>query len=315
MFEDLPATVAEFEARFGTEEGCEAFLRQKRWPSGFVCPKCQGGKSWSLRTRALEECAACGHQVSLTAGTLFENTRKPLVFWFRVIAQFTLSKSGCSAMDLHRQHGLAYQTAWTWLHKIRRTMSQAGRAPLTGAVQMDEMFLGGEDLFEHHGRSVAGKKTAIIGAVEDRGTAMGRARVEFASGTTGTAIGAFVERNVAPTATVRTDGWAAYRKPLRKHGCKHVPHVNGNPKNASKSLPFIHRIFSLLRRLVLGTYQGAIYAKHLKAYLDEFVFRFNRRTSRNRYHLVGCVLDAVAACRPPTYAELVAQAALPVGVT
>jgi hypothetical protein len=307
MLDGLPRTVAEFEARFGSEERCEEYLRAKRWPKGFVCPKCQGAKAWALRARALDQCAACDHQVSLTAGTMFEGTRKPLVFWFRVIAQFVLSKSGCSAMDLHRQHGLAYQTAWTWLHKIRATMDRAGASPLKGIVQIDETFLGGEDPPERKGRSTEGKKTEVIAAVEEHGAACGRVRLEFAGGASGEELGEFIERNLEKGATARTDGLAAYRKPLAKHGCKHIAHVVGNGKNAPKLLPHVHRVFSLLRRLLLGTYQASVSVTHLKAYLDEFVFRFNRRNSKNRYLLVDRVLDAVFS-PPPTYADLVGRA-------
>lgn len=303
----LPTTVAEFEERFGTEEQCEDYLRAKRWARGFVCPKCGGTKAWALRARALDECAACGHQVSLTAGTMFEGTRKPLVFWFRVIAQFVVSKSGCSAMDLHRQHGLAYRTAWTWLHKIRATMDRVGTSRLTGTVQIDESYLGGEDPPERKGRSTAGKKTPVIAAVEELGNACGRVRLEFAGGASGEDLGGFIGRNVEPGATARTDGLAAYRKPLENHGCKHIVHVVGKkPKNAAKVLPHVHRVFALLRRLLLGTYQGSVSVTHLKAYLDEFVFRFNRRNSKNRYLLVDRVLDA-AFRQPPTYAELVGR--------
>src|SRR5512140_393249 len=124
---DLPSTHLAFEQRFSTEVACIEYLRRQRWPNGFHCPRCAGRRAWALRSRALDQCASCGHQVSLTAVTVFHGTRKPLVLWFRVIGQFLVSKSGCSAVDVSRQHGLKYETAWTWLHKLRSCMSQFGR--------------------------------------------------------------------------------------------------------------------------------------------------------------------------------------------
>ncbi len=315
MLEDLPKTVSEFEAKFGTEVQCEEYLRRKRWPEGFVCPRCGGRRSWKLKARALDECASCHHQVSLTAGTIFENTQKPLVVWFRVIAQFVLAKSGCSAMDIHRQHGLSYQTSWTWLHKVRSTMDRVGAPKLSGRVEVDETFEGGEDDAAHKGRCVTGKKTPVVVAVETKGARCGRARIEFTGGTGVAELEPVVERNVEKGSTLVTDGLQPYQTIAKKGGFKHDRRVIGkSKKNASKLLRHVHLVISLLHRLLLGTYQGACDVTHLKRYLDEFVFRFNRRTSRNRYHLFDRVFDAICS-RPPTYAELVGRQPLQVGAT
>src|SRR6266850_609205 len=170
---DLPSTQWEFEQRFSTEAGCIEYLRRQRWPDGFRCPRCGGGRAWALRRRALDQCVSCGHQVSLTAGTVFHGTRKPLVLWFRVIGQFLVSKSGCSAVDVSRQHGLKYETAWTWLHKLRSCLSQFGRAPLDGSVEVDETYLGGEDDDSHKGRCLnwaqdAGRRCRRVARRSDR---------------------------------------------------------------------------------------------------------------------------------------------------
>jgi len=303
MLEGLPTTTIEFERTFATEEDCVAFLRRKRWPNGFRCPKCAGEKAWQLRARPLDECVGCGHQVSSTAGTVFEGTRKPLVEWFRVIAEFVVSKRGVSAKESQRRFGMSYQTAWTWLHKLRSVMDQLGREKLTGAVEMDETYLGGEDPADKKGRSVAGKKTPVIAAVEDRGESCGRLRIEFSGGVTGEDLAAFAERNIEKGATVRTDGLSSYGA-LEKAGYVRDKNVVGDGKNAPRVLPKVHRVFSLLRRWLLGTLHGSASVTHLKRYLDEYVFRFNRRNSKNRWLLFGRVIEA-AFVAPPTYRELV----------
>ncbi len=300
---DLPSTQLEFEQRFSTEAACIEYLRRQRWPDGFCCPRCSGSRAWGLRTRALDQCASCGHQVSLTAGTLFHGTRKPLRLWFRVIGQFLLSKSGCSAMDISRQHGLKYETAWTWLHKLRNCLSQLGRTPLDGIVEVDETYLGGEDDPAHKGRSLTGHKMPVIAAVESRGEAMGRLRIAAVLDATAPSLCAFVYNNVSPGSQVRTDGLQSYRS-LPRLGFRHERVVVGeDPKNAIKQMPNVHRVFSLLRRWMLGTYQGAVHSIHLQSYLDEFVFRFNRRRSANRWLLFQRLLES-AFKRPITYPML-----------
>jgi transposase-like protein len=303
---DLPSTQLEFEERFSTEAACMQYLRRQRWPEGFRCPKCDGTRAWELRRRALDQCASCNHQVSLTAGTVFHGTRKPLRLWFRVIGQFLLSKSGCSALDISRQHGLNYETAWTWLHKLRSCMEQFGRALLEGDVEVDETYLGGEDDEAHKGRSLSGHKTPVAAAVEWRGEAVGRIRLIAVLNATAASLCGFVQQNVAPGAHVKTDGLPSYFH-LSELGFHHQRVVLGtNPKNAIKHLPNVHRVFSLLRRWLLGTYQGAAHPIHLQSYLDEFVFRFNRRRSANRWLIFQRLLER-AFSRPPTYATLIGR--------
>jgi Zn ribbon nucleic-acid-binding protein len=305
MMDGLPATAIEFERKFATEKDCIRFLREQRWEAGFRCPSCGGNKAWQLAARPLDECAACGHQVSITAGTIFEGTRRPLVEWFRVIAEFVVSKRGISAQEIQRRFGMTYKTAWTWLHKIRSTMDRVGGAKLNGKVEMDETYIGGEDPPEKKGRSVAGKKTPVLAAVEDRGECCGRLRLEFAGGATKEDIQDFVERNIEKGSEIRTDGWGGYND-LESTGYKREKHIVGNGKNAPKVLPKVHRVFSLIRRWLLGTYHGSASVTHLKRYLDEYVFRFNRRSASNRWHLFGRVIEA-AFITPPTFRELVGR--------
>jgi transposase-like protein len=299
---DLPKTMFEFEERFGSEAACVEYLRGRRWPEGFVCPRCGGRKAWQLRSRALDECAACGHQVSLTAGTAFAGTRKPLYLWFRVIAELLFSKRGCSALELTRRFPLSYETAWTWLHKLRSCMDRSGGDPLSVSVEVDETYLGGADDGEHRGRSLAGKKLLVAGAVECRGDGCGRARLRAMSAATSAALCGFIGANVAKGSSVRTDGFRQYKR-ISEQGYEHVRIVVGDPKKASKLFPRIHRVFSLLDRWLLGTLHGSIRRAHLQRYLDEFIFRFNRRTATHRAllfeRLVGALFKAV-----PTYRQL-----------
>src|SRR5512140_2078345 len=195
---DLPSTHLAFEQRFSTEVACIEYLRRQRWPNGFHCPRCAGRRAWALRSRALDQCASCGHQVSLTAVTVFHGTRKPLMLWFRVIGQFLVSKSGCSAVDVSRQHGLKYETAWTWLHKLRSCMSQFGREPLDGSGEVDETYLGGEDDDAHKGRCLTGHKTPVAAAVEYGDEVIGRIRIAAVLNATALSLCGFVRQASLP---------------------------------------------------------------------------------------------------------------------
>lgn len=299
---DLPTTIFEFEERFGSEEACVAYLRERRWPAGFNCPRCGGRKAWQLRTRPLDECANCGHQVSLTAGTAFARTRKPLRLWFRVMAEMLFSKRGCSALELTRRFPLSYETAWTWLHKLRSCMDRSAGDPLDGSLEVDETDLGGRDDAEHRGRSLAGKKLLVVGAAECRGNATGRIRLRAIAAASSPLLCGFIAANVAAGSSIRTDGLRRYL-PIGEQGYQHDRVIVGDPRKASKFFPRIHRVFSLLDRWLLGTLHGSIRRAHLQRYLDEFVFRFNRRTASLRSllfeRLVGMSFQPA-----PTYAQL-----------
>ena len=139
---EYPRNQAQFEAQFGTDEACRAYLVRLRWPDGFRCPRCGNAKAWPVRT-LLRQCASCGRQTSITAGTIFQDTRTPLTVWFRAMWAVTGPKTGTSALSLQQLLGLgSYQTAWAWLHKLRRAMVRPGRERLAGQVEVDETFVG-----------------------------------------------------------------------------------------------------------------------------------------------------------------------------
>ena len=161
--EDYPKTLAEFEERFSTEDACRSYLYALRWPDGFVCPRCGQRKAW-LMGNGLYWCSSCDYKVSVTAGTIFERTKKPLIDWFRVIWWVTGQKYGASAKGLQRMLGIgSYETAWTWLHKLRRAMVRQGRDRLSGNIEVDEIFVGGEKHDGKRGRGASGKALVLYG--------------------------------------------------------------------------------------------------------------------------------------------------------
>ena len=301
-----PRTLTEFEAMFSTEEACRAYLSKLRWPDGFVCPRCQSRASWSTQ-RDLFACAACGRQVSVTAGTVFQGTRKPLSMWFQAIWWVTTQKTGASALSLQKILGLSsYQTAWTWLHKLRRAMVRPGRDRLSGRVEVDETYVGGEE--EGVSGRLTHKKAQVVIAAEEDGTRTGRIRMRRIKSVSRKELHAFVQASVESGSTVHTDGWPAYQG-LEALGYTHdVTVVSGQKESASQLLPRVHRVASLLKRWLLGTHQGAVSREHLDYYLDEFTFRFNRRTSRSRGKLFYRLLQQAVEVEPTSYRKMVKHA-------
>ena len=305
---DFPKNLMEFEERFATEEACLAYARGKKWPEGFRCARCGGRESWPVKSRRVEECRACRHQESVTAGTLFHQTRKPLRLWFRAITLWVTSKRAVSAKELSRQLGLHYETAWHWCHRLRACVGAVfGTEQLTGAVEVDETYVGGTDDRAHGGRSLAGRKALVAGAVEVRGEKMGRARLEVLPAATAEQLQGFAMRNIEPHSVAVTDGLAAYGG-LPEVGIGHQRNVIGkDSRRAIKALPRVHKLFSLFKRVVLGTFQGSVSHKHLPAYLNEFEFRFNRRNAGSRWLLFDRVLSAAPASRGLRLAQLTQQ--------
>jgi transposase-like protein len=299
--EDYPRTQAEFETRFTTEAACRQYLADLRWPDGFQCPGCRGSSAWSIGQ--LWECRACGRQTSVTAGTIFQDTRTPLTTWFRAMWWVTGTKTGTSALGLQRILGLgSYQTAWAWLHKLRRAMVRPGRDRLSGHVEIDETLIGG--LGGGRGRSTK-KKALIIVAAEEGGRGIGRVRMRRIPDASAPTLQAFIDEVVERGSYIHTDGWDGYER-VRSSGYHHdVSFLRGHHELASQLLPRVHRVVSLLKRWLLGTHQGAVTQAHLDYYLDEFTFRFNRRRSRHRGKLFFRLAQQAVAVEPVPYRTLV----------
>jgi transposase-like protein len=306
VVEDYQRTLAELEARFSSEEACREYLFRLRWPAGCKCLRCGGSKTWPLRSGRWQ-CARCGHQVSVTAGTIFQGTRTPLTVWFRAMWWMTSQKNGISALGLQRVLGLgSYQTAWVCLHKLRRAMVRPGRERLSGSVEADETYLGGLEE-GMRGRQTESKALIVVAAEED-GKGIGRIRMRRIADASAHSLISFVQESVEPGSVVHTDGWLGY-EPLQGRGYIHrLTFLRGQQNSPSELLPRVHRVVSLLKRWLLGTHQGAVSIEHLDGYLDEFTFRFNRRKSHSRGKLFYRLAQQAVAVEPTTYKAIIRSA-------
>jgi transposase-like protein len=292
--EDYPRTILEFEQLFATEEACRGYLVQLRWPEGFCCPRCGHRQAWATK-RGLYRCRQCDYQVSVTAGTIFQDTRKPLRLWFRAIWHVTSQKIGVSALGLQRVLGLPrYETTWTWLQKLRVAMVRPGRDRLSGIIEVDETYIGGEKPGKR-GRGAGGKALVMVAAQENEGH-IGRIRLCRVPDASAESLSQAVQDTVEPGSMVRTDGWGGYGQ-LTSLGYVHAV-VRETGEVGENLLPLAHRAASLLKRWLLGTHQGAVRASHLDYYLDEFTFRFNRRTSGSRGKLFYRLVQQAVQVQP-----------------
>ena len=274
-------TLREFQSMFSTEEACQKYLAECRWPDGFICPRCGNRNSYPIVKPQRWQCAGCRYQVSLTAGTILHNTKTPLTVWFWAAYLMTTDKRGVSALLLQRQLGLRrYETAWMILHKLRQAMVNLAREPLRGEVELDDAWIGGIQGGLRGSRQLRGRKAAlIVVAVEKRGRATGRARMAVIPDFRGETLIAFLRQNVAPGSRVYTDGLGSFRG-LDEAGFRHVPCTQPSRadlhKGAKSAVPLADRAIGNLKQWLLGTHHGV--GRHqLQAYLDEFVFRHNRR--------------------------------------
>ena len=298
-----PASTGEFMAWFSTDADCLDYLEWLRWPGGFVCPECGHGRGWRLGDARLM-CAACGSRTSVTAGTIFDRTRTPLTVWFTACWLFSIGKDGISALSLKRTLEIgSYQTAWAMLHRLRSVLVRPGRDRLSGVVEVDETYFGGEEPGLRGGRA-KGKKSLVAIAVERREPkGFGRCRMAILADASTDSLQAFLTDHVQEGSTVVTDGWQPYRKATGDR-YTHQRHVVPGPQ-AAKLLPGVHRVASLAKRWLLGTHQGSADDAHLASYLGEFVFRFNRRRSRSRGMVFYRVLELAVAHEPVRYRDLV----------
>ncbi len=299
---DYPRTRQEFREFFPDENACLDYLTRRRWPDGFRCPVC-GETGWRS-ARGRWTCRGCGRQTSVTAGTIFEGTRKPLLDWFEVAWRITNAKNGVSALAVSGEMGMSRETGWTWLHKFRRAMVRPDRDLLAGMVEVDETFLGGAE------DGVRGRKTirkAIVAVAVELlpGDRFGRARLARVSDASAASLHPFVLANVKPGSTLVTDAHEGYLGLDAKGYTHRVINIKQSGKTGSELLPGVHLVASLLDRWWLGTHHGAIRHRHLDAYLDEFVFRFNRRGSRARGMLFYRLLEGAVAADPVPFGAIV----------
>lgn len=293
LWRDFPKTATEFEARFATEEDCRAYWIKARWGGEPACASCNSKRVWTIRQGTTFECADCGHQTSLTSGTVLEKTRKPFKMWFRAIFEISTRRTGISAKDLQRIMGFgSYETAWTWLHKLRAAMARSDSEPLGPFVQTDETLVGGKG---------GPHKELVLVAAE----ANGRVRLAHVENNDTATCGRFVSGQIAADAHVVTDGHAGYNEKSlgeRSHERSVQTKVE---RRQSDAVQACHWTTSLLKRWLMGTHAGAVRDKHLQAYLDEFAFRHNRRKTAGVCRIAARVIQSLVSKPPITMRNLI----------
>ena len=309
---DFPQTWNEFLDWFGTEQACLAYLEKLRWADGFVCPSCGSVADAYRASRTRLMCRDCQRQSTVTSGTIFDKTRTPLRVWLAAAWYLTNQKQGVSALGLQRVLGLgSYQTAWTMLHRFRCAMVRPGRELLKGQVEVDESYLAITDRqnpISPVGRKSKTTKVQIAIAVETlQPKGFGRIRLRRIANDSAACVIPFVQDVVEPGAHVHTDGSAAYLS-LEELGYPHQRTVMlGSKVSAHVSMAGVHRVAALVQRWILGTHHGSVQPEHLDAYLNEFVFRFNRRTSSSRGMLFYRLLQQAVVTQPVTYAQVASR--------
>lgn len=289
-----PENLVELLDFFPTEESCLEYLSLIRWPDGYVCMRCKSKDAWKMSS-GLYRCQACKYAGSVISGTLFQDTHKPLRLWLHAIWYVISQKNGVSALGLQKALGLgSYHTAWEWLHKLRRAMVRPGRDKLSGIVEVNETIVGGESTGKR-GRGAEGKTLVLI-AAEETANGIGRIRLATISDASGDVLMNAVQQMVSVGSTVRTDGWTGYNG-LTSLGYVHLPMSNRNVKE-DDMIEQVHLVASLFKRWLIGTLHGGISHKNLPYYLDEFTFRFNRRTSGSRGKLFLRLIEQALAIDP-----------------
>jgi len=301
---DFPNTYREFIEMFPDDAACADFLVKLRWPKGFICPACkQSSIPWNANRDRLI-CPICRHQTSITAGTIFDKTRTQLKTWFEAAWHVSTAKSGMSAKTLERTIGTSYKVAWMMLHRFRVAMVNNERSQLSGIVEVDESFVGGKDHGGKRGRGT-GKSIVVIAVEIKQPKGFGRVRMRHIPDSSGDSLVPFICDVIAPGSIVRTDGWKGYNS-VTDHGYPReiiVQSSSGDP--AHVSMPGVHRIASLLKRWILGTHQGSVLPSHLQSYLEEFTFRFNRRTSRSRGLVFRRLIEQAVITKPTTREDII----------
>src|SRR5215211_8096587 len=260
---------AGFRERFGTEEACRKVLFDMRWREGLTCPACGGRRFCALRTRQVFQCNRCKKQLRLTAGTVFQDTKLPLTTWFAAIYHLAQGKNGISSIELGRRLGVRRQTAWLVKHKLMRAMGarEAAKPKLSGRVEMDDTYLGGERPGGKRGRGAAGK-TPVIAAVETTPERKPRRlKLTVVKGFRRKEVEKVAKRDLAAGSTVVSDGLSCWPA-VAKAGCSHFPMATGVGKRAASWAPFkwVNTVLGNVKSAIVGTYRH-VSPKHAQSYL------------------------------------------------
>jgi transposase-like protein/DNA-directed RNA polymerase subunit RPC12/RpoP len=308
--EKYPKHFQEFLSQFPDEISCWQYLIDIRWPNGYICSQCGSDNYW-LTSKHKNHCASCETEFSITSGTIFQDTKKPLLLWFHIMWWIVAQKTGASANNLMDFMGFgSYETAWQWLHKLRRAMIRPGREKLSGIVEVDETYIGGDEIGTGKQGRGAEEKSLVVVASECIGKKIGRVRFKIIPDASKDSLLPFIEENIEHQSTIITDGWAGYTSLSQTKNYTHlVKVIAGSGKQAHELLPHVHMVDSLLKRWINGTHQGKITPKYLEYYLDEFAFRFNRKLSTHRGKLFYRLMQQAVTTLPTTYNDMKHQLA------
>ncbi len=303
---DYPRNLQEFDCWFMSEKACRDYIFRVRWPEAYQCFCCKNKTPPGISSRGYLHGRKCGGEISMTAGTVFEGSRKPLRTGFQAMWLVTSQKHGARALGLQRVLGLSrYQTAWTWLHKLRRAMLRPGRDRLHGSVEVDETDVGGVQRGGKRGRGTENKEIVVIAVAVLSPKGFGRIRIRQVPDVSGDSLVPFLCEGVEPGSEILTEGGNGYNS-LTKHNYTHSrTGVSQSGDPAHVTMPAVHRIAALLKRGLLGIHQAAVSGKYLEYYLDEYTFRFNRRTSRARGMLFYRLMQQAVTTTTVTYRQLV----------
>jgi transposase-like protein len=298
---------AAFRERFGTEEACRRALFEMRWREGLTCPACGHRGFCELKARKVFQCNRCKKQVSLRAGTVFQDSKLPLTTWFLALYHLSQSKGGISSIELGRRLGVKQPTAWLMKHKLMRAMAdrEAKKPKLEGRVEIDDAYLGGERSGGKRGRGAAGK-TPIVAAVETTAERKPRRlRLTVVKGFRKKEIEQLAKRDFAAGSNVVSDGLSCWPA-VEKAGCDHFPMVTGSGKQAARWAPFrwVNTVLGNIKTAIAGTYHH-VSAKHAQSYLTSFAYRFNRRYQLDS--IVERLVWAAVHTAPQPYRVIIAD--------
>jgi len=303
--EKYPKDFQEFLAEFPDEKSCWQYIIDMRWPEGYVCSGCQSERYW-LTGKHKIHCSECGKEYSITSGTIFQESKKSILVWFHIMWWVVAQKTGASASNMKDFMGFGtYETAWQWLHKLRRIMVRSGRENLTGEVEVDETYIGGDEIGTGKQGRGADEKSLVVVAAECIGKKIGRVRFKIIPNASSDSLLPFIEENVEKGSTIITDGWTGYSPLSENKDYNHITKIiSGSGKQAHELLPHVHMVDSLVKRWINGTHQGKISPKYLEYYLDEFAFRFNRKMSTYRGKLFYRLMQQAVITPPISYEKI-----------
>lgn len=303
--EKYPKDFQEFLSDFPDEKSCWQYIIDMRWPEGYVCSGCQSERYW-LTGKHKIHCSECGKEYSITSGTIFQESKKSILLWFHIMWWVVAQKTGASASNMKDFMGFGtYETAWQWLHKLRRIMVRPGRENLTGEVEVDETYIGGDEIGTGKQGRGADEKSLVVVATECVGKKIGRVRFKIIPNASSDSLLPFIEENVEKGSTIITDGWTGYSPLSENKDYNHITKIiSGSGKQAHELLPHVHMVDSLVKRWINGTHQGKISPKYLEYYLDEFAFRFNRKMSTYRGKLFYRLMQQAVITPPISYEKI-----------